>query len=165
VAWIDGQYLFNAIGGAQTFALGLTASAVSTDITPRFTQYELEARSGVLSAMQLAGYPLPSDTLSADASAAVTNAFLQRMVAACVLRDAYGLLPGIELSQITAGAINQGLSMLDSIAAVDTEKRKPIPGLQPNAADAIDGSQFNTDPAYVAPRTTPVFTVLRRSSF
>jgi hypothetical protein len=160
VAWIDGTYVQNAIGSAQGYALGLLTTSTGTTTTARFTQYELLARGRVLSAMQSAGYPLPAATLT-GASDDVTDAFLRDMTAGIMFSTAYGMLPGIEISDATQAAINAGPRMC---AAVRDQKLQ-IPGLQPTAADAIDGSQFNTDPQYTAPPTQPVFTTLRRSSF
>ncbi len=163
MAWIDGTYVSNTIGSAQGYALGLLTTSTGTTITARFTQYELLGRGRVIAAMQHAGYEAPSATLptySAGAPGEVTNAFLQDMVAGIMLSTVYGLVPGIEISDATQAAINAGPRMCAAVR----DQKLPIPGMQPTAVDAIDGSQFNTDPSYIPERTSPVFQ-LRKSSF
>lgn len=127
MAWIDATYLQNAVGSSQVTALGLTSGVL--------TQYELEARSTVLAVLQYAGYPDPGDTLTAGT---VTTAFLQKLVAAIVLRDAYALRTGIEISEQTQETISHGVSLLDAVY----NKRLPVPGLEPVARDGYGGVKF-----------------------
>jgi hypothetical protein len=128
VAWVDATYLNNAIGSAQVTALGLTGD--------RLTQFELSARATVSSVLQYAGYALPSDTLE---SGTVTTAFLQRLTAAILLRDAFALVAGIQLPPDIRELISEGQGMLDGIYA----KRLPIPGMQPDPANGYGGNRFS----------------------
>ncbi len=157
MTWVSSAYLDDAIGSDQVTALGLTTG------TTRLAQYEIAARATVLSALQYAGYPAVGETLdTSSAAAAVTSAFLQKMCAAIMLRDAYSLIPGITLTAEAQAAISQGLTMLDAVY----DKKLPVPGMAPVAIDGYGGVKFNVDistPA-LAP-TTPIFRRLRGSSF
>jgi hypothetical protein len=163
MAWLNASYVTNMIGSAQADALGLTTTS-GTVITDRFTQYELGSRSAVLAAMQWAGYAAIGATLtSATDAEAVTTAYLQRMVAALMVRDVFALIPGIELTDGAIAAVNAGLNALDGLTR--EQDRLPIPGLEPTALDAIGGSKFNVDGSYLPVSTKPVFRALRGSGF
>lgn len=159
MAWIDQTYLTNAIGAAQVTALGLT------DASARLIQYELLARSRVIAALQYAGYADPGDTLTETTEAQkVTAAFYKQMAAAVLLRDAFALIPGIDISQAAQAAIGSGLALIDAVY----EKKLPIPGATANTLDGYGGSQFNNDPTYTSSGssvTTPIFRALRGSTF
>lgn len=160
MAWFSALYVQDAIGDDQAQSLGLL-SALSA-VTTRLTQYELLARARVSAVLQHAGYTPPGVTLSETTDAEqVTAAFYRQMAFAIVLRDACANVPGIELPQAAQDSIGVGLSMLDAVYA----KKLPVPNVEPDAFDAIDGSQFNVDPSYTPERGAPVFTSLRRSSF
>lgn len=166
MTWIDGSYVQNAIGSDQGYSLGLLTTSTGTAITARFTQYELLSRSRVIAALQFAGYPAPSATLttpsSTDDPVNVTNAFLRQIQFAVLLKDCYALVPGIELPAAAATAIATGISMLDAVYA----KRLPVPGLSATPLDGYGGSKFNTTaPTYPPIQTSPVFRNLRGSGF
>lgn len=135
MAWVDQTYLISMIGTNQVTALGLTTGA-------RLTQYELDARSTVQSVLQYAGYQQFTDTLDAsNATVAVTAAFLQKITAALIVRNALALLPGISLPEAVDAAITRSLSMLDAVY----NKKLPVPNAQPSSAEvALGGAVFNT---------------------
>jgi len=166
VAWLDGTYLQNAVGSPQGYALGLLTTNSGTTTTSRFDQYELLARSRVISVLLFAGYPAPSATLTTPADAAdpvnVTNAFLRQMACSILLNDCFALVPGISLTDAAQAAIRVGTSMLDAVY----EKRLAVPGLSAIPLDGYGGSQFNTSTTYSQPiTTTPELRRLRGSSF
>jgi len=140
--WVDGQYLQQAIGSAQGYALGLLTTSTGTTTTSRFDQYELLARSRVIACLQFAGYPAPSSTLptyAAGDQGEVTNAFLRQLVSAILLNDCYALVPGIELPEKTQSAISLGVSMCDAVY----NKRLPVPGLTAVPENGYGGVQVS----------------------
>lgn len=144
MTWVSSDYLNNAVGSGQVTALGLTGDVLS--------QFELSARATVTSVLQYAGYADPGATLT---EGALATAFLQKMTAAILLRDAYALRVGIELSPQTQEVISHGLSMLDAVYA----KKLPIPGLEPGTRDGYGGVKFTSS------TTHPRAFNLRGSSF
>lgn len=128
MAWIDSTYLQNMIGSSQVTALGLTGDVL--------TQYEASARATVLAVLQFAGYASPGDSLTAGQ---VSTAFLQKLTAAILLRDAYGMRKGIRLSSEAADLISQGVGMLDAVYA----KKLPVPGMEPVAQNGYGGVRFS----------------------
>lgn len=168
MAWLDGTYLQNAVGSPQGYALGLLTTNSGTTTTSRFDQYELLARSRVISVLQFAGYPAPSATLTTPADASdpvnVTNAFLRQMTCSILLNDCYSLVPGIKITSEAQAAIRVGLTMLDALY----EKRLAVPGLTAVALDGYGGNQFNVNANTGGAQpilTTPEFRRLRGSSF
>lgn len=159
MAWITPEYLDNAIGTEQAQALGLEDGAGAG--TSRLDQYELEARTTVITVLQYVGYPSPLPVLvdSSD-GAAVTNSFLKKLAFAVLVRDVYNQVPGIVLTQEQSDAISVGLSMIDAVY----NKKLPVPNMKVNTADGYGGAQFNTVGGALPP-TTPIFRVLRQSSF
>lgn len=129
MAWVDATYLNNAIGTANVSALSLTGSVL--------TQYELDARSEVVSVIQYAGYSAPGPTMSTAAS--VSNAFLRSLCAGVILQKAYAYRKGIRMSPEVADAITRASAKLDAIY----QKRLPVPGLTPSTRAGYGGSQFS----------------------
>lgn len=134
MAWVDTTYVDAFIG--ETQRQRLFADTAGTYSAAVFAQYELGARATVISVMAYAGYPAPSDTLTAGL---VSTAFLQKLLAAVMVRDAYGTRKGIRLAQEASDAIAQALGMLDAVYA----KKLPIPGLEPASKDGYGGVQFS----------------------
>jgi hypothetical protein len=165
MAWIDVAYVNDAIGSEQVVALGLAAALTPTTPTTRFVQYEIASRSVVCSAMQFAGYAVPAATLiEITDSEQVTAAYLKKMVAAILLRDAFALIPGIDLTSAAQQAIGMGLEMLNGLVTTDVNLKIPIPNMQPNTLDGIGGVKFNAG-GPLPPQTFPVFRMLRGTSF
>lgn len=134
MAWVDTTYIDAFIGQTQREKL-FTDTAGSYSATV-FAQFELSSRATVVSVMQYAGYPAPSDTLTAGTT---TTGFLQKLCASVMVRDAYGTRKGIRLSDGTSDAISQALGMLDALY----QKKLPIPGLEPASKDGYGGVQFS----------------------
>jgi len=142
VAWVDGTYLNNAIGTAAVSSLGLSGNVL--------TQFELAARSTVVATIQYAGYTSPGDTID---TTTVAGAFLAKLTAALVLRDAYQLRKGVRLPFDPSGTISEGLFLLDAIHS----KKLPIPGMTPDTLGAYGGNEAspivgaNARPSYFGP--------------
>lgn len=163
--WVDVDYLNNAIGSGQVYALQLSTSLGGTTPTDRFTQYELMARARVIAVLQHAGYQAPSATLPTPASAGdatdVANGFLQQMVASVLLNDVYALIPGISLPDKTATAIGIGQSLMTAVY----DKKLPVPGLTAVARDGYGGNKFNTTANGIPPVLTSKAFNLRKTTF
>lgn len=127
MAWVTEAYVKNSITTAATTALGLTGTV--------FTQFEAEARSTVVAAMQHAGYAAPASITIDGTSDA--GSFLAQLVTSIVLRDAYQLRKGVRLPFDPSSRISDGLSRLDALY----EKKLPIPGMEPDSLDGYGGSK------------------------
>lgn len=134
MAWVDTTYIDNFIGSNQRQKLYVD-SAGSYDATV-FAQFELSARATVVSVMQYAGYPNPGATLS---SGEVSTGFLQKLVSAVMVRDAYSSRKGIRLGKEVGDAITDSLAVLDAVY----QKKLPIPGMEPVAKNGYGGVQFS----------------------
>lgn len=119
--WVNSDYLGHMIGTGAVGALGLNNDGDT------FDQYELEARATVSAVMQYAGYTAPD---SIDRTT-VTGAFLAKLCASVLVRDAYGNRKGVMLPPF----VQDGLDMLDAVY----QKKLPIPGLSPNTRDGYGG--------------------------
>ena len=133
MAWVTTTYVDAFIGQGQRVALFGTTAV--------FDQFEIGARATVQSVLQYAGYEALGSTLSAGT---ITEAFLQKLVAAIMVRDAYAMRKGIQLPQAAQDAITQSAGLLDAIYA----KRLPVPGLDPAAADGYGGVRFTPSSIY-----------------
>lgn len=139
--WVTSGYLDNAITTAARTALGLSGGVLS--------QYELEARGVVASALQYAGYSVPT---SIDTTT-VAGAFLAKLVAAHVINNAYQYRKGVRLPFDPQGTITEGLAMLDAVH----NKRLPVPGMSPGTLAGYGGSEGapltgpNARPQYFTP--------------
>ena len=145
--WIDTDYMDAFIGEAQREKLfSDAAGAYSATV---FAQYELGARATVLAVMQYAGYADPGATLTAGL---VSTGFLSKLLAAVMIRDAYSTRRGV-MSQSTTDAVSVTLGMLDAIY----NKRLPIPGMEPVAANGFGGVQFTPTSSYSTGSRPQVF--------
>ena len=88
MAWVTTTYVDAFIGQGQRVALFGTAAV--------FDQFEVGARATVQSVLQYAGYEALGSTL---VNGTITEAFLQKLVAAIMVRDAYAMRKGIQLPQ------------------------------------------------------------------
>lgn len=127
MAWVTEAYVKNSITTAAATALGLTGTV--------FTQFEAEARSTVVAAMQHAGYSAPS-TITIDGSSDA-GSFLAQLVTSIILRDSYQLRKGVRLPFDPSGTITEGLMRLDAVY----NKKLPIPGLEPDSLNGYAGSK------------------------
>jgi hypothetical protein len=124
VTWVTSAYLDNTIGTAARTALGLSGGVLS--------QYEAEARSVVASALQYAGYSVPTTITTTSLS----GAFLAKLCAAHIVNNAFQYRKGVRLPFDPSGTITEGLAMLDAVH----NKRLPVPGMTPDTLGGYGGS-------------------------
>ena len=133
MAWVTTAYVDSFIGQGQRVALFPTSTV--------FDQFELSARATVTSVMQYAGYADPGATLT---SGSISEAFLQKVTAAIMCRDAYAMRKGIQLPAGAQEMISQAAGLLDAVYS----KRLPIPGMDPIAANGYGGARFTPTSPY-----------------
>lgn len=149
MAWVTTTYVDSFIGQGQRVALFPTSTV--------FDQYEIAARATVTSVMQYAGYADPGATLT---TGSISEAFLQKITAAIMCRDAYSMRKGIQLPQGAQDMISQAAGLLDAVYS----KRLPIPGMEPLSANGYGGVQFTSTSPY-SPGGRPKRFMLRGTGF
>lgn len=141
MAWLTTSYLDNAITTSARTALGLTGGV--------FAQYEAEARAVVSSALQYAGYSVPT---TIDTSS-VAGAFIAKMTAAHIINNAFQYRKGVRLPFDPQGTITEGLMLLDAVHS----KKLPVPGMTPDTLGGYGGTEgspttgSNARPSYFGP--------------
>ena len=132
--WITSSYVDNLIGSTQRAAVDGGSSTV-------FDQFELGARSTVISVLLACGYTDTPDGASALTAGTLTTGFLQKLTAGVWVRDAYASRKGITLPEIAQDASAILGAMLRD-ARNGTALAPPVPGLSRNVNDGLGGSTF-----------------------
>lgn len=131
--WITTTYVTNLIGSTQRLA-------VAPDDTV-FDQYELGARSTVISCLLANGYTNTPDGASSLTAGTLTTGFLQKLTAGVWLRDAFALRKGVQLPPVAQDAIAILNAML-SDARNGTALAPPVPGLSRSTSNGLGGTKF-----------------------
>ena len=131
--WITSSYVDNLIGSTQRSAV-----APSDGV---FDQFELGARSTVISCLLANGYVGTPDGASALTSGTLTTGFLQKLTAGVWCRDAYASRKGISLPMVAQDAISI-LNAMMADARNGTSLAPPVPGLSRNTGDGMGGGVF-----------------------
>lgn len=132
--WITSSYVDNLIGATQRAAVDGGSSAV-------FDQFELGARSTVVSCLLACGYTDAPDGSTALTAGTLTTGFLQKLTAGVWCRDAYASRKGVSLPTIAQDAISI-LNAMVADARAGTRLAPPVPGLSRNPGDGIAGGIF-----------------------